>query len=171
MLIREVRSSDFEDVVATFLSFFPEVEADPSFGLVLYRQKPSVEDERNWFSRVMDGIQEGNTIMMVAEVNSHVIGWCDVRRVVPKSPADHRGEFGICVKKELRGQGIGEALMRAILERCRGRFEVVELGVFTNNQRAKKLYEKFGFKKYGTREYSIKRGGGYFAEDLMYLKL
>jgi len=171
MLIREVRPSDFEDIVTTFLSFFPEAETDPSFGLVLYRQRPSMEDERDWFSRVMSGIKEGNMIMMVAEVDSHVVGWCDVRRVLPKSPADHRGEFGICVKKEFRGQGIGEALMRAILEKCRGRFEVIELGVFTNNQRAKKLYETFGFKKYGTREYAIKRGGGYLAEDLMYLKL
>jgi len=171
MLIREVRPSDFEDIVATFFSFFPEAEADPSFGLVLYRQKPSMEDERNWFSRVMNDTQEGNRIMTVAEVDSHVIGWCDVRRVVPKSHADHRGEFGICVKKEFRGQGVGEALMRDILEKCRGRFEVIELGVFTNNQRAKKLYEKFGFKKYGTREHSVKRGGSYFAEDLMYLKL
>jgi len=171
MIIREVRQSDFDDVVATFYSFFPEVEADPGFGLALYNEKPSMEEERKWFEGALSTINEGHMIMMVAEVDSHVVGNCQVRRVRPKTPADHRGELGLCVRKEFRGQGIGEALMRATIAKARGRFDVIDLSVLTNNKGAKKLYEKLGFRTYGTRKYALKRAGRYFDEDLMILKL
>jgi len=171
LLIREVRPSDFQDIVEAFFSFFPEAEADPSFGLLLYKEKPSMDDERKWFEGALKGIAEGNLAMVVAEVDSHVVGWCDVRRLAPKTPIDHRGALGICVKKEFRGRGIGGALIKGILESCRGKFEVVELTVFSGNQRAKRLYKKFGFKKYAVRRGAVKRAGRYFDEDLMRLKL
>jgi len=170
MIIRDVRPSDFDDVVATFYSFFPEVEADPGFGLVLYNEMPTMEEERKWFDNALAAIKEGNMIMVVAEVDSHVVGNSQLRRVRPKTPADHRGELGLCVKKEFRGRGIGEALLRATIDKARGRFDVIDLTVLSHN-RAKKLYEKLGFRIYGTRKYAVKRAGRYFDEDLMILKL
>jgi ribosomal protein S18 acetylase RimI-like enzyme len=171
MIIREVRPSDFDDFVSAFFSYFDEVKDDPSFGLALMREKPTMDEERVWFNTVLKDMQEGNVINMVAEVDSHVIGNCVVRRVKPKSPEDYRGNLGIAVKKGFRGQGIGETLMRAAIERSRGRFEVIELAVLSDNRGAKKLYEKFGFRTYGTRRYALKRAGRYFDEDLMMLKL
>jgi ribosomal protein S18 acetylase RimI-like enzyme len=171
MLIRELRPTDFDDFVSTFFSYFDEVKDDPSFGLALMREKPTMEEERVWFETVLKDMQEGNVVNLVAEVDSHVIGNCLVRRVKPKSPEDHRGNLGIAVKKGYRGQGIGEALMRAAIDRSRGKFEVIELAVLTDNRRAKKLYERLGFRTYGVRKYALKRGSRYFDEDLMYLKL
>jgi hypothetical protein len=49
LLVREIRPSDFDDIVETFYSFFPEAEADPSFGLMLFKERPSIDDERKWF--------------------------------------------------------------------------------------------------------------------------
>ena len=171
MLIREVTPSDFNDIIETFFSFFPEAEADPSFGLMLFREKPSMDDERKWFENTLRGISEGNIVMIVSEVDSHVVGWCDVRRLAPKTPVDHRGVLGLCVKKELRGRGIGEALIKGIVERCEGKFEVIELTVLSGNQRAIRLYERFGFEKYGVRRGALKRAGKYFDENLMDLRL
>jgi len=171
MIIREVKPSDFGDIVDMFYSFFPEVEADPGFGLLLYNDKPDMEGERKWFDNTLTTIKEGNIIMMVAEVDSHVVGNSQVRRHRPNTPADHRGELGLCVRKEFRGKGIGEALMRATIDKARGRFDIIELTVMTNNKGAKKLYEKLGFRTYGTRRYAVKRAGRYFDEYLMNLKL
>ncbi len=147
MKIRELKPTDFDDFVSTFFSYFDEVKDDPSFGLALMREKPTMDEERVWFDTVLKDMKEGNVINMVAEVDSHFIGNCVVRRVKPKSPEDHRGGLGIAVKKEFRGQGIGEALMRGAIERSRGHFEVIELAVLSNNKRAKKLYERLGFVK------------------------
>jgi RimJ/RimL family protein N-acetyltransferase len=171
LLIRELKPSDFSDLVEVFFSFFPEAEADPSFGLLLYKERPTMEDERKWFESTLKGIAEGNIVIAVAEAGSHVVGWCDVRRLAPKTPVDHRGVLGICVKKEFRGRGIGEALIGGVVERCKGKFEIVELTVFSGNKMAIRLYERFGFKKYGSRRNAVKRAGRYFDEDLMDLKI
>lgn len=169
-VIREIKPTDFEDMAETFLSFFPEAEADPSFGLSLLRRVPTMDEEREWFSTHMRGIEEGNIVSRVAEVRSHVVAWCDVRRLTPGSPLDHRGTLGICVRKGFRGQGIGKSLLEEIIDACRGRFEAIELAVFSNNRSAIGLYEKFGFERVGRVPGAIKRGGKYFDEDLMRLE-
>lgn len=158
-------------MVKTFFSFFPEADANPSFGLLLYDRKPTMKEERKWFQSVTKRIKQGNLVMVVAEVDGRVVGWCEVSREHPKTPRAHRGELGICVKKEYRGMGVGKALVKKALEKSRGMFEVVELTVFSNNKRAIRLYEGSGFKKYAVRHKAIKRAGRYFDEDLMMLQL
>jgi predicted GNAT family N-acyltransferase len=74
------------------------------------------------------------------------------------------------VIKEFRGKGIGTELMRRTLDKCRGKFDVVQLGVFAINP-AKKPYECFGFKSYGHDPYNVKRDDRYFEVELMFLKL
>lgn len=170
-LVREVKPTDFDDIAETWFSFFPEVEADPSFGLTLSSERPSLEEERKWFTAALKEVQDGDLAMVVAEVDAHVVGWCRVRRVVPKSPLDHRGSLGVCVRKGLRGQGIGRALVKAAIEKCKGKFESLELTVIKSNRGALKLYKELGFKTYGVRPAALKRGGRYFDDELMYLTL
>lgn len=171
MLIRDMKPSDFEDMVETFFSFFPEGDADPGFGLTLSRQKPTMADEHKWFSEILKEIEAGNVVVTVAEVDSHVVGWCDVRRIRPGGPLDHRGGLGICIRKAFRSRGIGTALMKETLAKCKGRFEVVELAVLATNSRAHELYKHFGFKEYGLLPGAIKRGDRYIDEYFMYLKV
>ncbi|MDN6968827.1 GNAT family N-acetyltransferase [Oenococcus sp. UCMA 17063] len=47
----------------------------------------------------------------------------------------------------------------------------INLTVLSSNLRAKKLYESFGFKKYGIENDSLFNNQRYFDEDLMSLKL
>lgn len=49
-LIRNLRWSDLDDVVNTYLSIYDEVNEDPSLGLILYLSRPTIEDEIKWFS-------------------------------------------------------------------------------------------------------------------------
>jgi RimJ/RimL family protein N-acetyltransferase len=171
LLIRELRPTDFGDMAETFLSFFPEAEVDPSFGLVLPRQRPSMEDEGKWFTDTLRELEAGNAVITVAEVDSHVVGWCDVRRIGAGGPLDHRANLGICIRKEHRGQGIGTGLLREALAKCKGRFEVVELSVLASNPRAYELYRRFGFAEYGLLPRGIKRDGAYTDQRFMYLRL
>ena len=171
MVIREPRRSDFDDLVKMYFSFFPEVNADPSFGLHLYRKRPNMKKQRKWFSGFMKDIKAGRVLACVAEVDSKVIGWCTVNTLVPGSPVDHRASLGISVMKEFRGCGIGTSLLKATLKACRGKFEIIELDVFSNNKRAIRLYRRFGFTRYGHLPSATKRAGRYFDQDLMYLKL
>ena len=86
----------------------------------------------------------------------------------------HKGIlFTMYVSKEFRGQGIARQLLEEIIKRAKTipGIEQINLIVLTGNLRAKQLYEKFGFEKYGTEQNSIKWKGKYFAEDQMVLRL
>ncbi len=53
---------------------------------------------------------------------------------------------GICVARDLRGRGIGSALMAAICDEARARgYTQVRLDVIDGNWRARALYERLGF--------------------------
>ena|SRR5579862_4548137 len=153
-----------------FYSLMDELKENPDLGVILRKKKPSVSEELQWFSNFYKNLDEGNGVATVAEAKkSKVVGICQVERIQPGSYASHRGELGLVVRKEFRGRGIGTELMKRTLKKCKGKFDVVQLGVFSNNP-VKKLYERMGFRSYGTDPFSVKRDGRYFEVELMYLK-
>ncbi len=86
----------------------------------------------------------------------------------------HKGLLStMYVSKEFRGYGIARQLLEEIINRVKtiSEIEQINLIVLTDNLKAKKFYEKFGFEKYGTEQNSIKWKGKYFAEDQMVLGL
>jgi RimJ/RimL family protein N-acetyltransferase len=170
IVYRDVTPSDFESLSSNFFSFLEEANENPELGLVLLKKKPSLAEELEWFSSFYKNVEQGRTITTVAEVDSRVVGMCEVEGMRPDSDVAHRGGLGLVVRKEYRGKGIGTELVRQTLEKCKGKFEVVELTVFSVNK-AKKLYERFGFQTYGHNPHAIKRNSRYFEEDLMLLKI
>jgi RimJ/RimL family protein N-acetyltransferase len=171
VIVRDLRPSDFADIVDYYYRFYDEVKENPSFGIVLFRSKPPMSDELAWFSGLYKGVAEGRGVAVVAEIQSHVVGLCEAKELRLGSDVSHRAELGISVSREHRGMGVGTALLQETLERCKGKFEIIELSLITTNQVARRLYEKFGFKSFGIRPRSIKRGDAYFDEELMRLDL
>ena len=86
----------------------------------------------------------------------------------------HRADIGVALKLEIRGKGVGEALMRRTMDlgirRFRG-LETVELSAFAYNDRALALYKKLGFEECARIPRSAKEGRMYFDEVLMRLDL
>ncbi len=170
--IRELNPSDFESMTEFYYEFYDEIKENPLFGINLLDEKPSLLDEMNWFLEFQKTCAKGNAIGLIAEINDEMVGFCGVWRRTPRSSGSHRGQVAAhAVKKEHRGKGIGTMLLKEMIERCKGNFEILELEVFVGNQPAKHLYDKFGFKTYGLRPKSVKRNGKYIDEELMYLKL
>jgi ribosomal protein S18 acetylase RimI-like enzyme len=86
----------------------------------------------------------------------------------------HKGlMFTMYVLKEFRGRGIAQELLECLITRVKTipDIEQINLIVISSNARARHLYEKIGFKKYGTELNSIKWKNKYFSEDLMVLPL
>jgi ribosomal protein S18 acetylase RimI-like enzyme len=86
----------------------------------------------------------------------------------------HKGTlFTMYVLKEFRGQGIAGELIEELIKRVKALTDIeqINLIVISNNSGAKRLYEKFGFKIYGTEQHSIKWKNKYFTEDQMVLRL
>ncbi len=65
--------------------------------------------------------------------------------------------FGFFVQKEYRGQGLGQKLLEALIEKLK-ELEIVKIniGVYETQQSAIKLYEKLGFQRVGVLRKELK---------------
>lgn len=90
------------------------------------------------------------SIMIAAEVDGKIIGNAGIVCIPHHDRYRHRGTFGISIRKEYWGMGLGSAVLQAILGEARkAGLEQVELDVVDKNERAFHLYQKFGFQIYG----------------------
>lgn len=73
----------------------------------------------------------------------------------------HVATFGLGVDPAYHGQGVGSALMHAMIDICDNwaAIQRIELTVFTDNQGAIALYRKFGFDIEGTSRHFAMRDG------------
>ena len=77
------------------------------------------------------------------------------------------------MRASCRGQGIGRALLVALLERIRAcpGVEQVSLTVVSGQEAARALYRSLGFEPYGMEPRGLKVGDRYFDNEHMVLKL
>lgn len=167
-MIRELQWNDFDDLVAGYYSYYDEVKENPELGIIFYHEKPNMVHEISWFRDLYADVQTGNAVAMVLEEDGAAVGMCDVRRARPGSEVSHVGNLGIVIGKDYRDHGSGQKLVKAVLEACAGKFEVIVLSVFTVNERAIHVYQKLGFVNYGKLPRSVQRNGAYFDEYQMY---
>lgn len=84
----------------------------------------------------------------------------------------HKGIlYRMYVSNNFRGKGIAKKLIEEVINRVKKikDIEQINLTVISNNEKAKKLYEKFGFETFGSEKNAIKWKGKYFTEDQMAL--
>lgn len=81
----------------------------------------------------------------------------------------HSGSIGIMIHKDYQNQGVGTALLDAVIDVADNWLMLVrlELTVFEDNEHAIHLYERFGFEKEGLKRLAAIRNGKYANEYLM----
>lgn len=81
----------------------------------------------------------------------------------------HSGNIGIMIHKDYQNQGVGTALISALIDVADNWLMLVrlELTVFEKNERAIHLYEKFRFEKEGLKRFAAIKEGKYENEYLM----
>ena len=80
----------------------------------------------------------------------------------------HKGVLWAMYVRDLaRGSGVGKMLVAAVLDHARGRVEMVQLTVVSENEAACRLYKAMGFVEYGYEKRALKQGGRYYDEFLM----
>jgi putative acetyltransferase len=116
---------------------------------------PTVELWRKRLSEVPEGSHQ-----LVAVVAGDVVGELTLwTRGGPRTR--HTGSFGMAVRDDWQGRGVGSALMKAMLDLAESWLGLtrVELTVYTDNEPAIALYRKFGFEVEGThRRYALRDG-------------
>jgi ribosomal protein S18 acetylase RimI-like enzyme len=116
-------------------------------------------------SRFAEWLETG--IVFGAYQEGHIVGMAGFRRE-PNPKTCHKGFlWGMYVAPIARGQGTGAALVTLLLETAAPLVEQVRLSVVTGNATAIALYERLGFKSYGTEPRALKTAAGYVDEVLM----
>jgi RimJ/RimL family protein N-acetyltransferase len=89
--------------------------------------------------------------------------------VAQESPKHaHKAQlWGMYVRPAARNSGLGRRLVAAVLIHARGRVEMVQLTVVSENEAARRLYSALGFVEYGVEKKALKQDGRYYDEVLM----
>ena len=113
----------------------------------------------SWRRRI-EAMPEGS-VSLIAEVEVEIVGNATlvVHRRAPRRA--HAGEMGIAVHPDWQRQGVGTALLDALVDLADRWLNLrrLELTVFEDNAPARRLYEKFGFEIEGRhRDYAFRDG-------------
>jgi len=128
------------------------------------------ENSRKDWDRAIREIKARESLIIVASVDGKIVGMAHlVRGKFVKNR--HVGFLGISILKEFRGLGIGNALMRYMMEWVeKSNIEKISLTVFSTNKPAIRLYAKFGFQIEGICRKHFKIENEY-VDDLIMGKL
>jgi len=152
VVVRRVRRDDAAAIAATM--------SDPQVARGLLQMPHGSED---FWSKRIDEMPAGNSaldLMLVAERGGVVLGNAGLHGV-PALRRRHVAGMGIAVATSAQGQGVGSALMAALLDWADNWAQIlrIELTVFADNAPAIALYRKFGFAQEGThRAYALRDG-------------
>jgi len=114
-----------------FLSSYPEEYACMS-----------IESEEKW---IRSHLASPHALVICCEIDGKIVATCDLRFNGSIKSA-HRVALGITVRKQFWNIGIGSALFEEMINASRARgVMIMELNFTEGNDRARHLYEKFGF--------------------------
>jgi RimJ/RimL family protein N-acetyltransferase len=128
----------------------------------------SEEKEREWIKGMLDNPSE---LLLLAEHEGSLLGNISFQ-IGKRRRLAHAGEFGLGVLKPWRGKGVGEALLKALIDWAKGNpaIEKVDLGVLSYNEPAIRLYEKFGFTQDGCKVRALKYADGSYTDMILMSK-
>ena len=124
-----------------------------------------VEQEVEWINSMRTAT---DALTFTCFVDGEVAGNCEIRfRSGIKT--SHRATVGISIVKKYWNLGIGTAMFEEMIALARQRgIEILELEFIEGNERAKHLYEKFGFRIVAERPNAFKlKDGTYLKEFFM----
>jgi len=129
-----------------------------------------IEQEEAWINRLRTA---AGTLDISCYIDGAIIGNCEIN-FMPGLKTAHRATIAIAILKEYWGLGIGSAMFEQLIAAAQQRgTEIMELELIRGNERALRLYEKFGFRIVSERPNAYKlKDGTYLSEIYMqkYLK-
>ncbi|AWC39725.1 N-acetyltransferase [Bacillus cytotoxicus] len=131
----------------------------------LQKEKPLEEIKRNLSSNTsytFGAFQNDNQLVGVVTL-----------LLEQKAVYKHKGHLvAMYVDHRSRGRGIAKALIEALIEKAKGiDIEQIHLGVVSDNNAAKKLYQSIGFRTYGIEKNALKMNSMYHDDEYMVLFL
>lgn len=155
MQIRKLNSSDSENLrkisIQTFKETFEEVNTEEDMQKYL--------DENLSIEKLKTELENPNSEFYFAENNDEILGYLKLNfkdAQTEKLEENHFEIERIYVLKAFLGQKIGQILLNKAIEIGKKKnLEFLWLGVWEENHRAIKFYEKNGFKVFGKHKFVL----------------
>ncbi|AKI97706.1 GNAT family N-acetyltransferase [Kosmotoga pacifica] len=111
--------------------------------------------------RVEAAVSDRSVVNIVAEVDDKVVGFAGIH--FKRGRRRHTAEIGMMVHDGYQGKGIGTELMKRLIDLADNWYNIhrIQLEVYVDNERAIRLYKKFGFVIEGTLKDFAFRNGKY----------
>ncbi len=164
----EFRSARVEDAGA-LINYMKVTTAETPY-LIREPEEVSltIDDERSFIQGRIDAPKE---LMLVAFINEKHVGNCSLMSLAGYKRYAHRCDIAIALYKEFWGRGIGRKMLEIVLDAAQNiGYEQAELEVIAGNTGAIALYEKLGFKKYGTFPDNMKYKDGSYEDAYWMMK-
>jgi len=140
---------------------------------VAFNKKLSLKEERIFLKNTLSQIKKRFGVFIVAEHNKIVVGTASI--TLKGNRQNHVGEYGITVRKDYRGIGLGGYLTEEIIKLSQKQLKptpkIIRLSVFSTNKPAINLYKKHGFKKVAEIPNQMEYNGKLVGETIMLLRL
>ncbi|MFL0252630.1 GNAT family N-acetyltransferase [Clostridium neuense] len=115
-----------------------------------------------------DNLNSNQNMMIGAFINNELAGNASISCVGNYIKLKHRAAFGISIKERYWNNGIGNALIKEIIEQSKEiGYEQIELGVFSDNKKAISLYKKYGFEVWGSTKNAFKLKDGTYRDEII----
>jgi RimJ/RimL family protein N-acetyltransferase len=136
-------------------------------------KEKTLKEEKQWLMEKIKAIKNHKEVFLVAECDNKIIGSTSID--LGRWRESHVGNFGITIKKDYRGIGLGKYLICKILKLAKKELKpkpkIIRLGVFPDNKPAMGLYKKVGFKEVARIPKQIQYKGKLLGEVIMLLYL
>lgn len=115
-----------------------------------------------------DNLNSNADMMIAAFVNNELVGNAGINCVRNNIKLKHRAVFGISIKEKYWNNGIGNVLIKEVIEQAKHMsYEQIELGVFSDNEKAKKLYRKYSFEVWGNIKNAFRLKDGTYRDEII----
>lgn len=127
----------------------------------------TAENEKEWIQGVRDSKY---SLVISCYIDGEIAGNCDIT-FKGGSKNSHRATVGIAIQKKYWNIGIGSAMFRELIMAANEHegTEIIDLEMVEGNNRAKALYEKFGFEAVSVKPKFFKLKDGTY-QNLVYMQ-
>lgn len=165
--LRYAKWSDLDDLT----DYINELSQEDTF-ITFSGETITKKEEARYLASVLQDMEFKNKVKILAYHNNMLAGISDVTRITAaKERKKHVGVLGISVRKQYRGAGLGEQLMRTTIEEAINHIDGLRqiiLEVYGPNDIAQSLYKKLGFKEGGRIPGGLKYKDEYTDDITMY---
>ena len=165
VILRNARPEDS----AALIEYLRTTSAETPYLIREPEEITITEEQENQF--IQAKIDAERELMLVAFIDGKHIGNCSLMSIAPYKRYSHRCDVAIALYKEFCGCGIGKAMLQTVLDVAKNiGYEQAELEVMAENKDAIAMYEKLGFKRFGTFPDNMKYAEGSYMDAYWMMK-